>query len=53
VTAILDEANATNCDLVAISTHGRGGLPRLLFGSVADKVIRSAHQAVLVCRGAQ
>lgn len=53
VTAILREANTTDCDLVAISTHGRGGLPRLLFGSVADKVIRSARQAVLVCRGAQ
>jgi nucleotide-binding universal stress UspA family protein len=53
VAAILQEANKSACDLIAISTHGRGGLPRLLFGSVADKVIRSVNQAVLVCREAQ
>ncbi len=46
--AILEEARATDCDLIAISTHARGGLPRLLFGSVADKVIRGAHTPVLV-----
>jgi nucleotide-binding universal stress UspA family protein len=48
VTAILQEADTANCDLIAISTHGRGGLQRLLWGSVADKVVRSANHAVLV-----
>lgn len=46
--AILEEAATTGCDLIAISTHARGGLPRLLLGSVADKVVRGAHTPVLV-----
>ncbi|MBX9790434.1 MAG: universal stress protein [Pirellulales bacterium] len=46
--AILDEAQAAACDLIAIATHGRGGLNRLLWGSVADKVIRGAATPVLV-----
>ncbi|HTL06386.1 MAG TPA: universal stress protein [Gemmatimonadales bacterium] len=37
-------------DLVALTTHGRGGLRRLLLGSVADKVIRGAATPVLVLR---
>lgn len=37
-------------DLIVISTHGRGGLPRLLLGSVADKVVRGATAPVLVTR---
>jgi nucleotide-binding universal stress UspA family protein len=37
-------------DLVAIATHGRSGVPRLMLGSVADKLIRSADTPVLVCR---
>jgi len=47
--AILDEARAADCDVIAIATRGRSGLPRLLQGSVADKVIRGAHTPVLVC----
>jgi len=46
--AILEEATITGCDLIAISTHARGGLQRLLLGSVADKVVRGAHTPVLV-----
>ena len=46
--AILDEARAAECDVIAIATHGRGGLNRLLWGSVADKVIRGATTPVLV-----
>jgi len=46
--AILEEARAADCDLIALATHGLGGLQRLLFGSVADKVIRSAAFPVLV-----
>ena len=48
--AIVDEATTSGCDLIAIATHGRGGLSRLLLGSVADKVIRAAHTPVLVYR---
>jgi nucleotide-binding universal stress UspA family protein len=48
--AILQEAAASECDLIAISTHGRGGLARLLVGSVTDKVVRGADVPVLVYR---
>jgi nucleotide-binding universal stress UspA family protein len=35
-------------DLIAITTHGRGGLGRMIFGSVADAVTRNSRSAVLV-----
>jgi nucleotide-binding universal stress UspA family protein len=34
-------------DLVVMGTHGRGGVSRLLMGSVADKVVRAAHCPVV------
>ena len=37
-------------DLVVMATHGRGGVARLLMGSVTDKVIRSATCPVLTIR---
>jgi nucleotide-binding universal stress UspA family protein len=46
---ILDLAHSA-VGLVAIATHGRGGLQRLLLGSVADKLVRAAEVPVLVCR---
>jgi nucleotide-binding universal stress UspA family protein len=48
--ALLDEARVQNCHLIALATHGRGGLQRLLLGSVADKVLREALIPVLVQR---
>jgi nucleotide-binding universal stress UspA family protein len=36
--------------LIALATHGRGGLARLLLGSVADKVVRGSPVPVLVAR---
>ena len=45
--AILDSAKAP-VDMIAIETHGRGGLSRLLLGSVADKVIRGSKLPILV-----
>jgi len=36
--------------LIIIATHGRTGWRRLSFGSVADKVVRTAHCPVLVFR---
>lgn len=35
-------------DLVAMATHGRSGIGRLLLGSVADKVVRGTGVAVLL-----
>jgi len=48
--AILHEADAMKASLIALETHGRRGLSRLILGSVADKVIRGAHMPVLVHR---
>lgn len=39
---ISDVADELNVDLVAMSTHGRTGLERVLMGSVAENVIRRA-----------
>lgn len=50
--AILDEASANPIDLIALETHGRRGLNRLLLGSVADKVLRGSPTPVLVHRPA-
>jgi nucleotide-binding universal stress UspA family protein len=44
---ILHAAEARHCDLIVISTHGRGGVPRMVLGSVADKVVRKATCPVL------
>ncbi|MCU0704191.1 MAG: universal stress protein [Fimbriiglobus sp.] len=47
--AILAEA-ADPTTAVALATHGRGGLTRMIFGSVADKVVRGAAGPVMVVR---
>lgn len=47
---ILRHAAEHEADVIAIATHGRGGLRRLLLGSTADKVIRAARVPVLVYR---
>jgi universal stress protein A len=44
----LDEQPAI--DLVVMATHGRGGVARLVMGSVTDKVIRAAPCPVLTLR---
>jgi nucleotide-binding universal stress UspA family protein len=46
--AITDYARRERADLIAIATHGRGGLSRVLRGSVADAVTKSAMSSVLV-----
>jgi nucleotide-binding universal stress UspA family protein len=46
--AILEEAGAQAMHLIALATHGRSGLARLLLGSVADKVVRGASVPVLL-----
>jgi nucleotide-binding universal stress UspA family protein len=45
---ILGLAHAISADLIVVGTHGARGVERMLLGSVADKVIRGASQAVLV-----
>ena len=45
---IIDEAIARNVDLIILGTHGRSGLGRWIYGSVADQVTRHAHVPVLL-----
>ncbi|HMI49540.1 MAG TPA: universal stress protein, partial [Gemmatimonadaceae bacterium] len=46
--AIGDFASREKADLIAIATHGRGGLARLIRGSVADAVMHSSRISMLV-----
>ncbi len=46
--AIGDFAGREKADLIAIATHGRGGLARMLRGSVADAVMHSSRLSMLV-----
>ena len=48
--AILEVANERGVDFIAMETHARKGLTRLLLGSVTDKVIRASRVPVLVHR---
>ena len=47
---IVELAAAERSDLIAMGTHGRSGVNRLLLGSVADRVIRLAPCPVLTVR---
>ncbi len=44
---ILEAAKHQKADLIVMGTHGRKGIERTLFGSVADKVVRDAPCPVL------
>jgi len=43
-------AYMNNMELIAMSTHGRGGLSRILLGSVAERVMRLTALPVLLWR---
>ena len=43
-------AQEHNCDLIVMGTHGHGGLMHLIFGSVAEYVLRHARCPVLTIR---
>lgn len=47
---IVEEAQRRGADLIAMTTHGREGLSRVVFGSVADDVMRHAPCPVLLVR---
>jgi nucleotide-binding universal stress UspA family protein len=46
--SIGDFASREKADLIAIATHGRGGLARIFRGSVADSVMHSSRVSMLV-----
>ena len=45
---IVDVAQERAADLIVMSTHGRSGVSRLLYGSVAEAVLRGAHLPILL-----
>lgn len=48
--SIADYTMKNSIDLIAIATHGRSGISRWAWGSVADRILRSACVAVLMVR---
>jgi nucleotide-binding universal stress UspA family protein len=48
--SILEYIEEQQIDLVAIATHGYGGLKRWTYGSVTEKILRKADCAMLVVR---
>jgi len=49
---IVDTAKSTPAELIVMGTHGRTGLPHMLIGSVAERVVRLASCPVLTVRRA-
>lgn len=45
--AIVEYARDHDFDLIVMGTHGRTGMAHLLMGSVAERVVRTAHCPVL------
>lgn len=47
---IVEHAKETSIDLIVMGTHGRGAVERIVMGSVAERVVRSAVCPVLTVR---
>ncbi len=48
--AIVEHAHDVGASMIAMATHGRTGLPRVVLGSVAMEIARHAPCPVLVHR---
>jgi nucleotide-binding universal stress UspA family protein len=48
--SLADYATKNNIDLIVIATHGRSGVSRWVWGSVADRILHSAGVPVLMVR---
>jgi nucleotide-binding universal stress UspA family protein len=51
--AILSAATRYRADMIVMTSHGRNGITRWVFGSVAEHVARQAHLPVLILRQSQ
>jgi nucleotide-binding universal stress UspA family protein len=49
--AIVKEAKKQRADLIVLGTHGRRGVRRMVLGSDAEQVVRTASVPVLLVRG--
>ncbi len=50
---VLAIAEAEDADMIVMGTHGRKGIDRILFGSVAEKIVKSSKVPVLTVRPKQ
>jgi nucleotide-binding universal stress UspA family protein len=50
VAEIIRTANTEDVDLIAIASHGRGGLSRVFYGSVAAGVLQRIDRPLLIIR---
>jgi nucleotide-binding universal stress UspA family protein len=48
--AVVAYAEDHDIDLIALATHGHSGLGRLVFGSVAEHVLRESNKPILVIK---
>lgn len=47
---IIGYATNNQMDMIVMGTHGRTGIDRMLFGSVAEKVVKTASMPVMTVR---
>jgi nucleotide-binding universal stress UspA family protein len=47
---IIKAAEDLQCDLIVMGTHGRTGIPRLLMGSVTERVLRASPVPIVAVR---
>lgn len=50
---VCDYAKEQGCNLIAMATHGRSGLPKFFLGSVTERVIRTSPVPVLVLKNSE
>lgn len=50
---VAEQARSAQADLIVVGSHGRRGIGRVLLGSDAEQIVRTAPVPVLVVRGAE
>ena len=50
--SLIEYINDNDVDLVIMATHGRSGISKLFWGSIAEKVIRSGNAPILLVKAA-
>jgi len=50
---VLSVCHSFSADLITVGTHGRSGIQKFIFGSVAEKIARESKASVLIVRGAR
>lgn len=51
--SIVQFSNENNVEMIVMSTHGRTGIQHVLLGSVAERVVRTAHCPVLTVKSTE